>query len=123
MKIILITFSVLLGLLVIMVGLFLWKGIFIFPAFLLPKESQQVFEGKNCDNFSELFKRNWCYKSAALKTRDPSLCEKMIVSSEDNTSSQNKEYCYMDIARNTKNPSLCEKLNQFKTQCMSESQK
>ena len=104
----------------IIITLLVTKGLFIIPLFILPKTTQQMMSGQNCDNLPKLFQRNMCYKSKAFDSKNDLLCEKMIISAEDETSSQNRGLCYKDIARITHNPVLCENAGQFKDECLSE---
>lgn len=93
------------------------------PAFFLTKSSQQIFSGSNCANQKELWRRNMCYVSAATKEKDASICDKIIVSKEDETSNQNKALCYVNVARVMDDPKVCEMAAEFRDYCLTEYKK
>ena len=116
---------VLFGAAILLITLFvsLKIGRLVFPAFFLPKSSQQIFRGSECDNQKELWQRNICYVSAATKEKDASICDKIIISVEDETSSQNKALCYVNVARVMDDPNVCEQAAEFQEYCLSEYKK
>ena len=116
---------VLLGVAILLATIFisLKIGRLAIPAFFLPKTSQQIFSGNNCANQIELWQRNICYVSAATKEKDASICEKIIISVEDETSSQNKVLCYVNVARVMDDPKVCEQVAEFRDYCLSEYKK
>lgn len=120
MRKILIIFGIIIAVCLVVFVLLARRGVFLIPTFLIPKTTQKVFSGEDCGSFDVLFKRNFCYKSAAFKQRDHTLCERIIISEEAETSRQNKALCYKDIARITNNRTLCDKAGQFKSECLIE---
>lgn len=120
-KIVFLITGILAVLAITVIAIFSYTKILVFPAFFLPKSSQQILQGDKCNGLKELWQRNMCYSSSAADKRDSSLCEQIIVSEKDETSGQNKKLCYKNVAVRTKNSSLCYLAGEYQGECELES--
>ncbi|AKM83003.1 hypothetical protein A2422_03440 [Candidatus Woesebacteria bacterium RIFOXYC1_FULL_31_51] len=81
----------------------IWK-----PDFEFSNLGEQVMSGSNCERLSNLPDQNICFVSQANLEKNYKICEKIIVSDLDPTSSYNKGLCYGNVARTLNDVSICD---------------